>query len=233
MWHWIKRWIDWLRNDALPLTRTRRNGHELYFHYQVGNQHHHDLPIPWSAEIVTLEIQLGLPPLLRKKVDFTLRFPDREPVTAEAIRPELGDRHRIIFKFPVPSSTVNCELLWKQSVITPVIIPVLTTELFLANLQISMPTLTVRLAGQGFAANAYVANKCQGIMASAVLRSPYSLAAVAELGICVEFLNERTGRLLSVRIPLNANQLSCNEAVITAACPKVPRRPGPWSVVKS
>jgi hypothetical protein len=36
---------------------------------------------------------------------------------------------------------------------------------------------------------------------------------------------------LSVRIPLNANQLSCNEAVITAACPKVPRRPGPWSVV--
>ena len=50
MWHWIKRWIDWLRNDALPLTRTRRSGHDVYFQYQVGVQTHHDLPIPWTAE---------------------------------------------------------------------------------------------------------------------------------------------------------------------------------------
>ncbi|HEV3439814.1 MAG TPA: hypothetical protein VG122_20780 [Gemmata sp.] len=231
MWHWIKRWIDWLRNDALPLTRMRRSGSDVFFQYQVGVQTHHDLPIPWTAEMVTVEVQLCLPPSVRKKADFTLRFPDVEPIPADAIRPELGDRHRVVFRFPVPRTTVACELLWKHRVVAPITIPVLTPEMFLANLQVAMPTITVRLVGQGVSACAYVADECKGLIASAVLRSPYVLASVAELGLWVEFLSERTGRLFSVRVPLSASQCAGNEAVVTAACPKVPRRVGLWSVI--
>lgn len=231
MWHLIKRWIDWLRNDALPLTRTRRSGYEVFFQYQVGVQTHIDLPIPWTAEIVTIEVQLCLPPTLRKKADFTLRFPSGETIPADAIRPELGDRHRIVFRFPVPRTTVSCELLCKHRIVFPVTIPVLTPELFLANLQITMPTIFVRFVGQGVSASAYVGDECKGLFASAVLRSPYALAAVAELGLWVEFLTERTGRLFAVRVPLSASQRAGNEAVVTAACPKIPKRVGAWSVI--
>ncbi|HEV3383315.1 MAG TPA: hypothetical protein VG097_00800, partial [Gemmata sp.] len=176
MWRWIKHWIDWLRNDALPLTRTRRRRSDVYVQYQVGVQTHHELPIPWMAETVTVEVQLFLPPSLRKKADLTLRFMDLEPIPAEAVRPEPGDRHRLVFRFPVPHCTVSGELRWKNRMVIPVTIPVLTSEMFLTNLQITMPTIFVRVGEQGAAATSYVARECKGIIASAVVRSCYHLA---------------------------------------------------------
>lgn len=231
MLHWIKHWVDWLRNDVLPLTRTRRSNCEVFFQYQVGVQTHHDLPIPWTAEMVTVEVQLSLPPSLRRKSDFSLRFPDGESLLADAVRPESADRYRVVFRCPVPRTTVSCEVLWKNSVVVPVTIPVLTPEMFLANLQIAMPTTTFRLGGQGVSASSCVGAYCSGLAASALVRSPYGLASVAELGLSVEFRSERTGRILKVRVPLNASQRTTSEAVITAACPKVPRRVGEWSIV--
>jgi hypothetical protein len=231
MWHSIKRWIDWLRNDALPLTRARQSGYEVFFQYQVGVQTHHDLPIPWTAETVTLEVQLNLPSSARKKGDFTLRFPHLEPITADAIRPELGDRHRVVFRFHQPHTTVSCDLLWKNRLVFPITIPVLTPDVFLANLQVAMPTITVRLVGQSVSAKAYVADECKGLVASAIIRSPYSLASAAELGLSVEFLRESTGRLFAVHVPLSACQRAGTEVIVTAACPKVPRKAGAWSVI--
>ena len=231
MWHLIKRWIDWLRNETLPLNRTRRSGCDIFYHYQVGVQTHYELPIPWTAEIVTIELQLCLSPSLRKKVDFALRLPDNELIPADAVRPELGDRYRVVFRFPVPRTTLTGDLLWKNRVIVPVAIPVMTPEMFLVNLRVSNPTITVRLGGQSVAANAYVSKDCQGLFASAVLSSPYTLASVAELGLSVEFKSERTGRVFAVPIPLSAGQRASSETVVTAACPKIPRRAGGWTVV--
>jgi hypothetical protein len=231
MWQLIKRWTDWLRNDALALTRTRRSGYDVFYYYQVGVQHHHELPIPWTAEIVSIEIQLSLPPSLRKKIDYSLRFPDGESVPADSVRPELGDRYRVVFRFPIPRSTVACELLWKNRIVFPVTIPVLTPEMFLANLQIVMPTITVRFGNQGVSANTYVANQCKGIIASALIRSHYSLEPLEELGLCVEFWSERTGKFFSVSVPLSASQRSANETLVSAACPKIPVRLGIWSII--
>jgi hypothetical protein len=231
MLHWIKRWADWLRNDALPFTRTRRSGFEVFFQYQVGVQTHHDLPIPWTAEMVTVEVQLCLPPSVRRKADFSLRFPDGDAIMADAVRPESGDRYRILFRSPVPRTTVSCELLWKNSVVFPVTIPVLTPEMFLANLQIAMPTTTVRLGGQGVSASTYVGANCMGLSASALLRSPYGLGSVAELGLSIDFRSERTGRVFKVRVPLNAAERASSETVVSAVSPKIPKRVGEWSIV--
>jgi hypothetical protein len=231
MWLWTKRWIDWLRNDALPLARTRRSSHEVFFQYQVGVQTHHRVPLPWTAEIATLEVQLSLPPAVRRKSDFGLHFPDGEYIVADAVRPEAGDRHRVVFRFPVPRATISCDLLWKHAVVLPITIPVLTPDMFLANLHVASPTTVIRVAGQGVAAAAFVGRDCKGFFASAVLRSHHGLAPVAELGLWVEFRRERTGRLFSVPVPLSASQRAATEAVVTAACPKVPRQAGTWSVI--
>jgi hypothetical protein len=231
MWHWIRHWIDWLRNDALPLTRTRRSNADVYFQYQVGVQTHHELPIPWTAEMVTLEVQLYLPPSLRRKADFSLRLLDREPILAEAVRPEPGDRHRVVFRFPIPHASVSADLLWKNRQITSITVPVLTSEMFLASLQFAMPTIMVRFEGQNVAASSFVAGHSKGIMASAVLRSLYALGPLEELGVYFEFWSERTGRFFTIRVPLSAHQRSSTEAVIAAGCPKVPRRVGSWSVI--
>jgi hypothetical protein len=231
MWRWIKHWIDWLRNDALPLTRTRRRSSDVYFQYQVGVHTHHELPILWVAETIALEVQLFLPPSLRKKADFVLRFPEMAPIPAEAVRPESGERHRVIFRFSVPRNTVSGELLWKNRLVIPITIPIMTPEMFLANIQIAMPTITVRVGDQGVAATSYITKECKGLIASAVLRSTYQLTALEELGLWVEFWSERTGRFFSVRVPLSSSQRGSTEAVISAACPKVPRRIGAWSVI--
>jgi hypothetical protein len=183
------------------------------------------------AEFVTVEVQLSLPLSLRKKVDFALRLPEGALVPAEALRPEVGDRYRVVFRFPVPPGSVAAELLWKNRVIAPLAIPVMTPELFLASLEAANPTLTLRLGGQGIAASAYVSRECHGLIASAVLRSRFTLAAASELALSVEFRNERTGKVFAVPVPLGAAQRAATETVVTAACPKVPRRVGVWSVI--
>ena len=187
--------------------------------------------MPWTAEIATLEVQLALPPAVRKKADFALHFPDGEFIPAEAVRPEAGERYRVVFRFPVPRTTISCYLLWKHAVVLPITIPVLTPEMFLANLQVASPTTVVRVAGQGMAATAFVGSDCKGLFASALLRSHYGLSPVAELGLWVEFRRERTGRLFTVPVPLSATQRAATEALVTAACPKVPKQAGAWTVV--
>ena len=61
MWRSIKRWADWLRNDLIPFRQVRRGGYSVHVHYDAMGQSHHELPIPWSADVVTVEVQLRLP----------------------------------------------------------------------------------------------------------------------------------------------------------------------------
>jgi hypothetical protein len=231
MWRWMRRWADWVRNDLLPLSRARRGGCVVQVRYEAAGRTHHDLPVPWSADAVTVEVQLRLPPAARRKTDFTLRFPDGERIPAEAVRQDAFDRHRVVFRFPVPRSTAPGELLWKSRVVAPVAVPVLTAEAFLGGLAVAAPALLVRLGGQTVAARVFVPDRHRGLLASAVLRAPHRLAPVGDLGLVVVFRNERTGRSFEVPVPLTAEQRGATEAVVTAACPKLSRRPGAWSAV--
>jgi hypothetical protein len=122
------------------------------------------------------------------------------------------------------------ELLWKHRLLAPVGVPVLTADTFLAGLAVAAPTVAVRLGGQVVAARQFATTGCKGLVASAVLRAPYRLGPVADLGLTVLFRNERTGQAFEVPVPLTAEQRAATEAVVTATCPRVPRRPGSWRV---
>ncbi len=230
MWRWAKRWADWVRNDLIPLARARRGGYTVHVRYETSGQTHTELPVPWTAEAVIVEVVFRLPPAGRRKADFALRFPDFTFITAESVRPETGDRHRVTFRFPVPRFSMQGEFLWKHRAVAQVTVPVLTADTFLGGLAAATPTLVARLGGQAIATRAFVAEGCKGLLASAVLRSPHRLSPAADLGVTVEFRHETTGRIFAVSVPLTTDQRSATEALVTAACPKVPRRPGWWSV---
>ena len=199
--------------------------------HDLAGRTHHELPVPWSADVVTVEVQLRLPQVARRKNDFTLKFPHAEPITADAVRGEsVGDHYRVVFRIPTPRVTVSGNLLWKHRLLTPVTIPVLTAEEFLNGLRIANPTLSVRLGGSFVAARFYATDCCRGILASAILHSPQRLAPVSELGLFAVFRGGLFGQIFEVPVPLTSEQRNATETMITAPCPRRVRRPGVWSV---
>lgn len=231
MWQWAKRWIDWLRSDLFSLGRKRRSGFAVHIGYEANGQFHAEQPVPWSADAVVVEIVLRLPLSARRKADYALLFPDSTPVPAETIRSEDSERHRIIFRIPVPNLPAVGELLWKFQSVVPIHIPVLTAETFLNGLTFANSTVAVRLGTQSVPARICVVDGCKGLVASSMIRSVHGLAPLANLGLTAEFRNERTGHLFTVPVPLTAAQQAARETLVTALCPRVPRRPGVWSVM--
>ena len=230
MWPWIKHWLDWAMSDLLPLARTRPHGQAIHTRYEKAGLALYDLPVPWNADAVVVEVQLRLPPSARRKADFALRFPGRDPIPAETLRQEEADRHRLVFRIPTPPASVAGELLWKHRLLSRVTVPVLTADDFLAGLHLLLPTVAVRFGAQAVAARTFVASQCKGLIASAVLRSPTPLAPLADLGLRVCFHNERTGTEYEVPAVLSSSQLAAREAVLTAVPPRQPRRVGAWTV---
>src|SRR5437868_12780591 len=102
MWPWMKRWLDWVTTDVLPLTRTRPHGQAVHTRYEKGGLALYDLPVPWNADAVVVEVLVRLPPAARRKADFAVRLPGAEPVGPETMRAESEDRHRLLFRLPVP-----------------------------------------------------------------------------------------------------------------------------------
>ena len=229
MWPWIRRWLDWVATDVLPLSRTRPLSQAVVVRYEKAGLTLYDLPVPWNADAVVVEVLARVPPAARRKADFVLRLPGRDPVPAESLRAEPDDRHRLLFRFPVPPASTAGELLWKHHLRARVEVPVLSADEFLAHLRLALPTVAVRLGGQAVAAGTFVAAQCRGLVASCVLRSPTPLAPVADLGLKAVFRSDR-GTEHEVPVPLSSSQLAAREAVVSAAPPKVPRRAGAWAV---
>src|SRR5918911_32708 len=88
MWPWIRRWLDWVTTDVLPLPRTRPHGQAVHTRYEKAGLTLHDLPVPWNADAVVVEVLLRVPVAARRKADFTLRLPGREPISPESLRPD-------------------------------------------------------------------------------------------------------------------------------------------------
>ncbi len=227
---WAKHWADWVRNEWIPLSRTRRGGIACHVSHEAGGRSYSHQPIPWSAEVVTVEMVLRLPPVGRKKADFALHFPDTPAIPADAVRPDSGDRFRVVFRFPVPRLTSVGVVVWKCYRLASVMVPVLTAGDFRSGLTLGTPTLAARLGTHFVGGRAISLGGCRGLLATAVLRSPYRLAPAGDLGLSAVFRCERTGRTFEVAVPFTAEQRNATEALVAALCPCVPRRPGWWSV---
>jgi hypothetical protein len=230
MRRWARRWADWVRDDIFPLARVRRGGWAVHVRHEAGGQSHAAPAVPWSAEAVTVEVVLRLPPSARRKTDFVLRLPGLPDIPAEAVRPDADDRHRVSFRFPVPPASAAGEVVWRRRPVAPVAVRVLTADAFLQSLSAAHPTVAVRLGGQAVPARAFVPAGCRGLVASAVVRSPHGLAPLSDLGLRAEFVRERNGQVFAVPVPLSAGQRAATEALVTAVCPRVPRAPGGWLV---
>jgi hypothetical protein len=230
MWPSIKPWLDWVIRDFRPLARTRPHVQSIYTRYEKAGLTLYDLPIPWNADAVVVEVLVRCPPAARRKSDFVLRLPGREPAQPELMRAEANDLHRLLFRLPTPAASTTGELLWKAKFQARVSVPVLTADDFLAGLTLATPTLSVRLGTQTVAALTFVAPQCKGLVASAVLRSRVPLAPVADLGLRVVFRSDRPAAEHDVPVPLTSSQLAGREALVTAMPPKHPRRSGEWAV---
>lgn len=230
MWLWIKHWLDWAMSDVLPLTRHRPHGQAVHTRYEKAGLSLYDLPVPWNADAVVVEVLLRLPPVARRKADFVLRLPGRDPVPPEGLRPEGEDRHRLLFRIPPPAASTAGELLWKHHLLARVNVPILTAGEFLAGLSVSLPTVAVRLGKHAVPARTYVASQNKGLVASAVIRSRTPLAPIADLGLRVVFRSERSPVAYTIPITLSSTQLAATEAVVTAVSANHPRRAGGWAV---
>jgi hypothetical protein len=217
-------------DKARPSSRRRPRGQALHLRYEKAGLTLPDGPIPWNADAAILEVILRLPAAARQKSLFTLRLPGGEPLAPESLRAEVGERHRLIFRLPVPSESTTGELLWKNRFLCRFPVPVLTAAEFLGGLRLTLPTVAVRLGARTVAAQTFVASQCRGIVASCVVKSPVPLAPIAELGLAAVFRSERSGAEYSVPAELSSSQLASKEAVVTASPPCIPRRAGGWTI---
>jgi hypothetical protein len=217
--------------ELLRMHRTGLQPQGLHYSYEKAGLVLDGQPIPWSADAVLVEALLArLPPSAgRSRADFFVRVAGCEPVGAESLRREdAGDKCRLFFRLPVPAKSTTAELLWRSHVLGQLALPVLTHEEFVQHLALQMPTLSVCLGDQTVACQTFVATQCRGLVASAMLAAPTSLAPVADLGLLVEFRNERGGQVQRVPVNLTSSQLRARQALVTVAPKKYPRRLGTW-----
>ncbi len=230
MWLWIKRWRAWaMMHDLWPLYRPGPQSQALAFSFEKAGLTLHNQPIPWNAEAVLVEAQLRCGESARRKTDYGLRLAGQEPLPADSLRRDEADgRHRVFFRFPPPPRTTTAELVWRGYTLGQLTLPVIDAVTFVQGLRLQLPTLSVRLGEQSVACQTFVATQCKGLVASALLVSPTSLAPLADLGLRVEFRSERDGTVYDVPVPLCSSQLAGRQALVTAVPPRIPRRIGAW-----
>jgi hypothetical protein len=230
MWPWIKRWRDWAMNDLWPFYRITPQPQALHYSYEKAGLTVHDQPIPWNAEAVLVEARLRLPASAgRRKADFALRLPGRDPVPADDLRRHDGESHyRISFRAEPPGLTTTAEVLYRSHVLGQLTLPFLGRDEFLQGVRLQMPTVFVRLGEDNVACQTFVATQCKGLLTSAVLTSPTSLVPLLDMDLQVEFRNERGGPGQTVPARLCSSQLASRHALVTVVPKRFPRRIGSW-----
>ena len=231
MWHSIKPWLGWVMNDLIPAARGRPGSQAVHLRYEAIGRTFYETQIPWNADAVIVEVLLRLSPPMRQRNDYALRMPGCPPILPDSLRKDDKDptRYRLTFRLPVPAESKRAELLWKLRLIADVPIPVLTADAFLSQLQLSNPTVAVKLGDCTVAAKTFVAAQCRGVTAMAVIKSPVSLAPLADLGLHVTFRTDRTATEYDIPVTLTSSQLTSKEAMVAASPPKSPRKSGNYS----
>src|SRR5262245_56446854 len=150
---WTTRWLAWARDNLLRRARPRAISAAIG--YERASTLRWELPVPWTADAVVVDVQMRLPMSARRKTDFVFRLP-AATVAADSLRPDLDDRHRVTFRFPVPSETVLGDLLWRGRVLAPLPIVVLTPNTFLSGLSVLNPSVAVQFGASTVTTTAFV-----------------------------------------------------------------------------
>lgn len=231
MWRSIRLLRDWAMSDILTPHRPRLPNDPMHVSAEVGGLVLANQAVPWHADAVIVEASLRLPAANRRKEDFSLRLPGRDPALPDTLRRDDSvDRYILVFRVPPLAGPATAELVWRERVLGRVEIATVSAAGFLDSLRLQFPTVHARLGAESVGCQTFVAAQCQGLIASGLLTSPTSLAPLATLGLSVEFRSETTGALYSVDVPLSGSQLIARQALVTGAPRKLPRRTGAWMV---
>jgi len=214
--------------DLWPLNRISPQPQALHYRYEKAGLILDNQAIPWNAEAVLVEGRVRLPANQRRqKADFLLRL-GKDTFSPEAMRRDEDDGyHRLFFRMKVPAQTTTAELLWQSRSLGQMTLPILTEEEFRKHLTLQMPSLHVRLGERSVVCRTYVSTECEGLVATALLASPTSLAPIKDLDLHVEFCSERGGPVQKLPLGLSSSQLKGRQAMITVV-PRKPRRMGAW-----
>jgi hypothetical protein len=231
MWPFSKRLSAWLMNEIRTALRGGPLSQALYFGYEKAGLTLHDAGIPWNADAVLVEASLKIHGAAQRKADFTLRLPPGEIVPAESLRPEEGgERHRIFFRLPTPPRTVEAALYCRDRQLARIELPVVPAEEYIDGLRVEMPSFFVRIGHQTVACQTFVATQCRGWSAGAhIMSRGLSLAPLFDLGLNVQFRNERDGSTHEVPVALAGSQMQTRQALISASPRKLPKRIGSWT----
>jgi hypothetical protein len=230
MWPSIKRWHDWAMRELWPFSRTSAHPQTLHYSFERAGLTLAGQSIPWTAEAVVVEALVRLPASTgRRRSDFRLRLPKREPAPADHLRRVESDLYRVDFRFPPPPVTQTAEVLYRDRVLGQIVLPILQREEFLNNLRLEMPTLLVRLGNESVACQTFVPNQCRGLLATGLLVNSTSLMPLLDLDLQVEFHCERSNTTFQVPVCLTCSQLLSRSALIAVVPPRHPRRIGVWT----
>ena len=225
--HWLTRWLVSATNK---LFRGRPRAVAATIGFERGGAARWAAPVPWTADAAVLDVELRAPQYARYKSEFALRVPTAT-FPADTLRLAADDRFHLTFRFPVPPDSLTADLLWRGRVIATIPVPVLTPAKFLADLTLSEATTSVRFGTTTAPASAVCPDRCDGLLASALVRCPTGLAPLAEVGLRVVFHDSRSGTESTAAAALGAAQLARPEVLVTVACPELPRAGGPGWVV--
>jgi hypothetical protein len=229
MWNWIERLRVWAMREFWLPTTTGVLLRSFEFHFKSGGQTVRDQAIPWNAEDLAVEVvlQTGSRRSLQA-ADLVLRLETGETYFPESLRSD-GEPGvlRAAFRLPVPCDSVVVQLFYRSWTLGQLNLAVLTQKRFLKALECKFPSTHVRLAGRYVACQSFVAAQARGVLASAVLSSPWSLTPILDLGLRLEVYSQ-DGERIGEEIPgLSASLLAAREAVVVASV-SVPRRKGAW-----
>lgn len=231
MWPSIKHWRDWAMHNLWSLTRVGPQPQALHYSFEKAGLTLHDQPIPWNAEVVQVETLIGKTPVARRKQDYSIRVPGRDPIPADSLRQGQANEQwsRLFFRFPTPAHTTAAEIFYRNHRLGQLTLPILSRDEFVQQLRLQLPTLFVRLGEHNVPCQTFVSTQCKGMMAAALLVSPTSsLVPLMDLGLNVEFRSER-GAAHTVPVKLSSSQLADRQALLSVVPRRFPKRIGAWT----
>jgi hypothetical protein len=200
----------------------------LRFRYEKAGLTVADEAIPWNAEAVLVEALIRFPPgtSLRKN-DLQLLTPDRVPRPASILQTDAEDGAvRAVFRLPPIQGQTRATVQYQGSPLGQVLLPYLTSDVFLRNLCLRSPTIFALLGNYNVACQTLVEGQCQGLSAGGILASPTSLLPLSDFNLRVEIAERRSGHTQSAWVPLTGSQLVGKEASLSVILPTWPQGVG-------